>query len=166
MTEQSGIQIGLKHKVTTSIAILLLRVVIGVLILTVGIRLLTEGGWDAWTRIGGYLPKMVRGPFEDPFTALYDNPVILDMVIAGSVLVGTAMILGLFVRLAAVGGALMMVMFYIGAIPPTFGWINDQLIYFLVFALFPTLGPGYQLGLDYYLRPLEKRYPILKYILG
>ncbi len=145
---------------------LLMRTAMGVLMLTLGIRLLTEGGWNAWMQIGGFLPSVVRGPFAGPFVALWESPIILNLVIWGSILVGMAMILGLFVRLAAIGGALMMLGFYLATLPPQFGWANQQLIFLLIFSLFPALGPGYQLGLDYFLEPLEKRYPILRYVLG
>jgi thiosulfate dehydrogenase [quinone] large subunit len=145
---------------------LLVRIAMGVLMLTLGIRLLTEGGWNAWMQIGGFLPSVVRGPFSGPFVALWENPVILDLVVWGSILVGTAMILGVFVRLAAIGGAMMMLMFYISTIPPQFGWVNQQMVFLLIFSLFPALGPGYQLGLDHFLKPLEKRYPVLRFVLG
>ncbi|HED04463.1 MAG TPA: DoxX family membrane protein [Candidatus Fraserbacteria bacterium] len=146
--------------------LLLLRVAMGILMLTLGLRLLTEGGWKAWMQIGGFLPGVVRGPFAGPFVALWDSPVILYLVIWSAILVGIAMILGLFVRLAAIGGATMMLLFYIATIPPQFGWVNQQLIFLLIFTLFPALGPGYQLGLDYFLIPLRKRYPVLRYVLG
>ena len=145
---------------------LLMRVALGVLMLTVGIRLLTEGGWKAWVQIGGFLPRTVKGPFEGPFLALWESPVILYMVILGAIAVGAAMILGMFVRLAAVGGALMMITFYLSNLPPQFGWVNQQLMYFLIFALFPALGPGYHWGVDRFLRPYEKRFPILRYLTG
>lgn len=146
--------------------ILLLRVALGVLVMTVGIRLLTEGGWKAWVRIGGFLPRTVSGPLAQPFLAVWESPVILHLVIWGSILVGVAMILGLFVRLAAIGGALMMLTFYLSNIPPQYGWVNQQLIYFLLFALFPALRPGHHWGIDRFLRPYERRYPILRYVLG
>ncbi|MFB6285985.1 MAG: DoxX family protein [Candidatus Bipolaricaulia bacterium] len=145
---------------------LLMRVALGALVLTVGVRLLTEGGWDAWVQIGGFLPRTVEGPFAGPFLALWESPVILFLVIFGSIAVGAAMILGLFVRLAAIGGALMMITFYLSNIPPQFGWVNQQLIYFLVFALFPALGPGYHWGLDRFVRPFEERFPFLRYLTG
>lgn len=145
---------------------LLMRVALGALVLTVGVRLLTEGGWDAWVQIGGFLPRTVEGPFAGPFLALWESPVILFLVIFGSIAVGAAMILGLFVRLAAIGGALMMITFYLSNIPPQFGWVNQQLIYFLIFALFPALGPGYHWGLDRFIRPYEERFPILRYLTG
>lgn len=150
----------------TKFWMLLMRVALGVLVLTVGVRLLTEGGWKAWVQIGGFLPRTVSGPFSGPFLALWESPVILNLVIWGSILVGVAMILGLFVRLAAVGGALMMLTFYLSNIPPQFGWVNQQLIYFLIFALFPALEPGYHWGLDRFLRSYEQRYPVLRYALG
>lgn len=150
----------------TKFWMLLMRVALGALVLTVGVRLLTEGGWDAWVQIGGFLPRTVEGPFAGPFLALWESPVILFLVIFGSIAVGAAMILGLFVRLAAIGGALMMITFYLSNIPPQFGWVNQQLIYFLIFALFPALGPGYHWGLDRFIRPYEERFPILRYVTG
>lgn len=157
---------GAKRAWVIPLWMLLVRIAMGALMLTLGMRLLTEGGWNAWMQIGGFLPSVVRGPFAGPFVALWESPVVLAMFVWGSILVGTAMILGLFVRLAAIGGALMMLMFYVATLPPQFGWVNQQLVFLLIFSLFPALGPGYQLGLDYFLKPIERRYPLLRFVLG
>lgn len=146
--------------------LLIMRFAMGFLIFTLGFRLLTEGGWNAWVQIGGFLPKRVSGPFGDIFLSFWENQIILHLVIWSSMAIGVAMVLGLFVRLASFGGALLMLTFYISNVPPQFGWVNQQLIFFLIFSLFPALGPGYKIGLDYFLQPYEQKFPVLKFLTG
>ena len=90
------------------------------------------------------------------------------------VLIGVALIAGAFVRLAAFGGALQMLMFYLG------GWegellalFDSTLIYAIVFATVAAFGAGRVLGLDAYIEqvdvggePLIERFPAARYLLG
>jgi len=86
--------------------------------LTLAARLMLEGGWKAWMKLGGMLPTVVRGPFEGLFIQFWESPIILWLVIGASIAVGLSMVLGVFVRLGAFGGALMMVGFYVATMPP------------------------------------------------
>src|SRR5574337_743830 len=129
----------------------LLRVSLGVIMLTLAARLLLEGGWETWMKLGGMLPTVVRGPFEPMFVQFWESPVILYLVIGASLAVGLSMALGLFVHLGAMGGALMMVGFYLATLPPLFGWINYYFIYFGAFFNFLVIVPEYAFGLDGYL---------------
>lgn len=145
---------------------LVMRWAMGVHLLTVGWRLLTEGGWKAWPVIGGILPRTVRGPFAGPFLALWESPVILALVIAGCLGVGAALLLGAFVRLAALGGALMMALFYVAVLPPPSGWVTQHVIYFLIFVYFFAVRPEPAFGLDGLLRRWETRIPALRWVVG
>lgn len=138
----------------------------GIIMLTLATRLLLEGGWKAWMKLGGMLPTVVRGPFEPMFVQLWESPVILYLVVGASIAIGLSMVLGLLVRLGSLGGALMMVGFYLATLPPLFGWINYYFIYFGAFLNFLLITPEYAFGLDRYLRPLKDRYPWLKWIVA
>ena len=159
---------GTKSQLTWSVVMLtLVRLTLGTFMLTAGYRLWFEGGWNAWLQIGHVLPTVVQGPFAGPFTALWENPVVLFLVILGSMTVGLSMVLGFLARLGAFGGAVMMVAFYLAALPPHFGWVNEYVIYFLVFIYFMTKNPGYFPGVDRIIqRKLADRFPILHWLVG
>ena len=85
------------------IAITLLRVVVGWHFLYEGIAKLTSPSWSA----AGYM-KASRGPFAEFFRWIASQPQLLDnanlITMYGLTIVGVLLILGLFTRLAAVGG--------------------------------------------------------------
>jgi len=75
---------------------------------------------------------------------------------ATQLLIGTALIVGAFVRLAALGGAIQMTLFYLG------GWSGDALalfdstlVYAIVFLTVAAFGAGRVLGLDAYIERFE-----------
>lgn len=90
------------------------------------------------------------------------------------VLIGAALVVGAFVRLAAFGGAVQMLAFYLG------GWegnwlaaFDSTLVYMVVFLTLGALAAGRILGADRYIerlevggRPLLERFPTLRYLLG
>ena len=159
---------GTEWRLTWSVVLLtMVRLALGIFMLTAGLRLWLEGGWKAWLQIGHLLPTAVEGPFAAWFTALYENPVVLFLVISGSLAVGASMILGFLARLGALGGAVMVVFFYITTLPPHFGPINEYVIYFLVFLYFMTKNPGYFPGIDRIIqRKLADRFPMLHWLVG
>ncbi len=144
----------------------MLRVSLGIIMITLSVRLLTEGGWDAWMKLGGVLPTKVRGPFEPLFLRFWESPIVLGLVIYSSLAIGISMVLGLFTRLGAIGGALMMVGFYVATLPPLFGWVNFHFIFFGAFVNFLVITPTYPFGLDYFLRKYEEKHKFLKWIIG
>jgi thiosulfate dehydrogenase [quinone] large subunit len=93
---------------------------------------------------------------------------------ATQLLIGAALIAGAFVRLAALGGAIQMLLFYLG------GWSGDflalfdsTLIYAVVFLTVAAFGAGRVLGLDAYIENVEvggqalvETFPALRYVLG
>ncbi|ELY55596.1 DoxX family protein [Natronococcus amylolyticus DSM 10524] len=90
------------------------------------------------------------------------------------VLIGVALIAGAFVRLAALGGAIQMSMFYLG------GWdgawlalFGSTLIYAVVFLAIAVFGAGRILGLDRCIEQIEvsgqtpvERLSKLRYVLS
>ena len=101
------------------------------------------------------------------------NSVLLEsiniIIPATQVLIGLAILIGVFVRLAAFGGALQMIAFYLG------GWEGDilalfdsMLIYAILFLAIGAFAAGRIIGLDSYIEELNivQKYPKLKYILG
>jgi thiosulfate dehydrogenase [quinone] large subunit len=91
----------------------------------------------------------------------------------GEVLIGIALLVGAFTRLAAFWGAFMMLLFYFGNWEIEHGLINGDFAYMLVFLAVAAFGAGRILGLDAIVeryeidgKPLVERYPKLDYILG
>ena len=102
------------------IAITLLRVVVGWHFLYEGISKLTSPSWSA----AGYM-KVSRGPFADFFHHVASQPQLLDkanlITMYGLAIVGALLILGLFTRLAAIGGIAFVLLFYL-CNPPFVGY--------------------------------------------
>lgn len=140
----------------------LVRVVTGVFLLTRGLFLFA-GGWDAWREIGGVLPSSINGPFAVLYLEMWESPIILELVIWGLILLGTALIFGALTRLSALMGAIMMLLFYTA--DPQFGPANPQLLFFILFCFFFSLGPGTIIAVDHLLEKLSKRFPALNYLI-
>src|SRR5438128_2125063 len=85
------------------IAITMMRVVVGWHFLYEGIAKLSSPSWSA----AGYM-KVSRGPFAALFHWIAGQPQLLDkanlITSYGLTIVGLLLILGLFTRLAAIGG--------------------------------------------------------------
>ena len=153
-----------------------LRVVIGGMILFAGLGKVSEWPFDA----AGYLAYGVdpASPVSGLYAAMAGNAALMEVVNVvvpvTQLLIGVALIAGAFVRLAALGGAAQMALFYLG------GWTGDwlalfdsTLIYGVVFLAVAAFGAGRILGVDRRLEQAEvggealiERYPALRYVLG
>jgi thiosulfate dehydrogenase [quinone] large subunit len=148
-------------------AITVLRVAIGWHFLYEGIAKLSSPSWTA----AGYL-KQARGPFADLFKSLAAQPNLLanaDLVTMwGLSLVGVLLILGLFTRLASLGGIGFIVLFYL-ANPPFVGYfysiptegsyliVNKNLVELCALVVILVTGSGRFAGLDRILHVLFGR---------
>jgi thiosulfate dehydrogenase [quinone] large subunit len=105
-------------------AIVVMRVLIGWHFLYEGLTKLTSPGWSA----SGYLLQ-ARGPFEGLFKGMAANPETLANVnlltMWGLVAIGLGLIVGCFTRLAAVSGALFIVLLYL-CNPPFVGYFYSM----------------------------------------
>lgn len=117
-------------------------------------------------------------PVSGLYAAMAGNAVVLEainvIIPVTQLLIGIALIAGGLLRLAAFGGALQMVAFYLG------GWEGDvlalfdsTLIYAILFLALAAFGAGRILGADRYIerldiggRTLVDRFPKLQYLLG
>lgn len=144
-----------------SITFFILRIALGGLMFEAGLTKLL-GGFSA----AGFLSNS-QGPFSDFFTGLVQYLDVINVLVPwGEVLIGTALILGALVRFASFWGAVEVLTFYLAYIPPQRGWINEQIIYAVVFITFMFAGTGYFLGLDFFGRRLEERRHPLRLFLG
>ena len=117
-------------------------------------------------------------PVSGLYATMASSAVLLEVINVvipvTQVLIGIALIVGGFLRLAALGGALQMTAFYLG------GWegellalFDSTLIYAVLFLALAAFGAGRILGADRYIEGLQvggqtlvEKYPKLRYILG
>ena len=149
------------------IAITVLRIVVGWHFLYEGVAKLTSASWSA----AGYM-KVSRGPFADFFHHLASQPQLLDkanlITMYGLAIVGVLLILGLFTRLAAIGGIGFVLLFYL-CNPPFVGYfysiptegsyliVNKNLVEVCALAVILLTRSGLYAGLDRILHGLVFR---------
>jgi thiosulfate dehydrogenase [quinone] large subunit len=149
------------------IAMTVLRVAIGWHFLYEGIAKMTAPSWSA----AGYL-KQARGPFAELFKWLAGQPNLLanaDLITMwGLTAVGVLLILGLFTRLASLGGIGFIVLFYL-CNPPFVGYfysiptegsyliVNKNLVELSALVVILVTGSGRFAGLDVFVNRLFGR---------
>src|SRR3954470_1740610 len=102
------------------VAITLMRVFVGWHFLYEGISKLSSSSWTA----AGYM-KASRGPFAAFFKWIASQPNLIEnanlITMWGLTIVGLLLILGLFTRIASLGGIMFLLLFYF-ANPPFVGY--------------------------------------------
>ncbi len=177
--EFGGISLYGKAHSLSALFIVALRALIGGMMLFAGLgkfAFVSGEPFDA----SGYLVHGVdaASPVSGLYAAMGQTAWFVELanvlVPVTQVLIGVALIAGAFVRLAALGGAIQMAMFYLG------GWegellalFDSTLIYMAVFLTVAAFGAGRILGLDKYIerldvggQPLVDRFPVARYFLG
>lgn len=140
------------------IAITVMRVIVGWHFLYEGIAKLTSSSWSAV----GYM-RVSRGPFAAFFKWIASQPQLLDnanmITMYGLTIVGVLLMLGLFTRLAAVGGIGFVLLFYL-CNPPFVGYfysiptegsyliVNKNLVELCALAVILLTRSGLFAGLD------------------
>jgi len=153
------------------VAITLMRVFVGWHFLYEGIAKLTSSSWTA----AGYM-KASRGPFAALFRWIASQPNLLDnanlITMWGLTIVGVLLILGLFTRLASLGGMAFLLLFYF-ANPPFVGYfyslptegsyliVNKNLVELLALVVIFFTGSGRFAGLDRIVHAVFARRPRL-----
>ncbi len=127
----------------------------------------SEAAWLAGgSPTSGFLTFATKGPFVDLFQGLAGNAIVDWMFMAGLLLVGLALILGIAMRLAAYSGALMLIFMYVaGFIPPEHNPIlDDHIIYAVLLIGLHLSGSGRWLGLgSWWSRSIiAKKLPLLR----
>ena len=149
------------------LAITVLRVVVGWHFLYEGLTKLTSASWSA----AGYM-KVSRGPFAAVFHWIAGQPQLLDkanlITMYGLTIVGVLLMLGLFTRLAAIGGIGFVLLFYL-CNPPFVGYfysipsegsyliVNKNLVEVGALAVIALTRSGLFAGLDRIVHGLVSR---------
>ena len=143
-------------KTAFAIAGLLTRLCMGILFFYAGwVKLVDPEGWSA----AGYLSGST-GFFAEWFQSLAGSGFVDFLVIWGFLLIGVALILGVFVRPASFFGAVMMLLFYFANFVSNaeYGLINEHIVTLFIFSLFFFGGFGHLWGLDSLIeRQLERK---------
>ncbi len=140
--------------------------------------------WGGYTKMGawasggmatkGFLggAAVHEGPFAAFFHSLAGNWTVEYLIVYGELLIGIALVLGLFLRVGAVSGALMMLLFTVAMWPiadkagdnPL---VDIRVLYGLMFVMFFFTTPGRFLGVDGVIEKyLPKQLAKLKLLLG
>ncbi|VTT87921.1 unknown [Halorubrum sp. DM2] len=173
--EIGGITLLGKAHSLSALFIVLLRATIGGMILFAGLGKVSEWPFDA----AGYLANVdPASPVSGIYAAMASNAALMEFVNVfvpvTQLLIGAALITGAFVRLAAFGGAIQMMLFYLGGWSGEFlSLFGSTLVYAVVFLTVAAFGAGRVLGLDAYIENVEvggqalvEKFPKLRYVLG
>ncbi len=107
---------------------------------------------DAWLEGGspteGFLSFATAGPFAGAYQDIAGAAWADWLFMLGLAGIGIALVLGVAMRIAAVSGALMLVLMWTAVLPPANNpFMDDHLIYAGVLVLLAALGAGRTLGL-------------------
>lgn len=161
---------------SSALFVVLMRLVMGGVLLFAGLGKVIAWPFDA----SGYLVHGVdpASPVSGLYAAMAANEMILAainvIIPISQVLIGLALIFGVFVRLAALGGALQMFAFYLGGWEAEFlALFDNTLVYAIILFSLGAFAAGRIAGLDQYIEQLEirgepliERYPKMRYLLG
>jgi thiosulfate dehydrogenase [quinone] large subunit len=158
-----------EHRSPKNWAIFGLRIGLGWIFLWSGGRFLWDSLSGAGSTTSGFLQFATFGPFADFFQGLAGNPLVDALFVWGLFLAGLGLVLGAMTRVAAAGGAALMLLIYLSAWPPEHNpVVDDHIIYVLSSVLLMFLGAGRFLGVDGWIegRRFVKRRPKLRAVLG
>jgi thiosulfate dehydrogenase (quinone) large subunit len=107
---------------------------------------------DAWIRGGsptkGFLAFGTSGPFKELYASIAGQTWADALFMIGLAGIGTALILGVGMRIAAAAGATLMVLMWTAVLPPANNpFMDDHLIYAMILVVLALLGAGETLGL-------------------
>ncbi len=153
-----------------TLSLLLLRLSLGALFFYAGITKVLDPSWSA----AFYLKGAKTFP---AFYAFFLQPSILPTINFinewGLTLIGVALILGIFVRVASIGGIMLMLLYYFptldGLYPNTHSLIVDEhIIYICAFFVLASFRAGRVFGLEKWCSnlPICARFPRLRALLG
>ena len=125
-----------------------------------------KGAWiNGGSPTKGFLGNAVAGPFEGFYHSIAGAVWADWLFMLGLAAIGTALILGVGMRLAAAAGSLLLVLMWTAVLPPENNpFMDDHLIYAGVLVLLALTAAGDTLGLGktWARLPIVQRLPWLK----
>jgi len=111
----------------------------------------------------GFLKAAARGPFENFFHSLAGYPLIDYIFMAGLLLIGLSLMLGIMTKIASYSGALMMVLMWSALLPPENNpFLDEHIVYIIVLIGISLDKSVHGFGNKWNRLKLVKDYPILK----
>jgi thiosulfate dehydrogenase [quinone] large subunit len=101
----------------------------------------------------GFLLHSTQGPLKDLFIDMGQSGTALNLidplVVYGQILIGLALIFGLFTRFALFAGIIQLSLFYVAQLwPENNPFLDQHIFYILTMGLLAALGAGRVFGLD------------------
>lgn len=146
--------------------IFLMRLVMGWVFLYAGLQKILQGNWTAEKFL-----TSLNGPFASFFHQMAGNHFIDWLNMIGLILIGTALVLGIFVRWTSFWAIILMVLYYLAQFPPRQDYLvlfDEHIVYIFIFVGFMIFGSGKFWAIDNLLEKskLYKNNPWLHWILG
>jgi thiosulfate dehydrogenase (quinone) large subunit len=124
---------------------------------------------DAWIRGGsptfGFLSFGATGPFTGVYNSIAGDAWADWLFMAGLLGIGVALVLGVFMNLAAGAGALLLLLMWTAVLPPENNpFMDDHIIYALALGLLACVGAGRWFGLGHRWERtgIVQRFPVLR----
>jgi thiosulfate dehydrogenase [quinone] large subunit len=131
-----------------------------------GFSTASEKSWiNGGSPTAGFLGKGVSGPFEGIYHSIAGAAWADVLFMVALLAVGTALILGIGLRVTAIAGGLLLVMMWTAVLPPENNpFMDDHLVYTGVLALLALTAAGNTLGLgrQWAQLPIVQRLPWLR----
>ncbi len=123
----------------------------------------------AWLEGGsptlGFLKFGTKGPLADFYQSLAGNSLVDWLFMGGLLLIGTALVLGIGMRLATITGSLLLIMMWSAALPPDNNPIlDDHIVYILLLLALGATNKQQVFGLRgwWVKQSIVKTYPVLE----
>jgi thiosulfate dehydrogenase (quinone) large subunit len=152
------------HTEAFSVMALILRLTMGILFFYAGWSKFTAGDWSATEHLAG-----ANGLFASWFQSLSGSIFVDQLNMWGLLLIGFLLLLGLCVRTASFFGILFMAFYYFSYFETNtaHGFIDEHVVYTVIFGLFLAGGFGHIWGLDALIeKQLSKKQAWLKIFFG
>lgn len=157
------------YRTSTKVGVVLLRISLGWMMFYAGITKVLDPAWSA----AGFLENAA---FFQSFFAWFAQPEILPLTNTlnawGLMLIGVALLLGLFVRISSLFAIFLMVLYYLPVLPASTGgytlFVDNHVIYAAGFLLLAGISAGRFAGFDVLLRkhPFVAYNPLLRSLIG
>lgn len=113
----------------------------------------------------GFLKFGTKGPFASVFQAMAGNILVDWLFMMGLLLIGSALLLGVGVKIAGYSGALLMLLMWLSTLPPEQNpFVDDHIVYLLILLAFTQMPVGETLGVGKWWSQtaIVKKYPCLQ----
>ncbi len=157
----------------TKLFLSLLRISLGLIFLWAffdklfgfGLATPLDKGWiEGNSPTYGFLTHATKGPFASLYKSIAGNLIVDILFMSGMLLIGLTLLFGILVNIASMSGSLMMFFIWLAELPPqNHPFLDEHIIYVLVFLLFIFNDSGYLgFGKWWKNRKIVKRFGFLR----